>query len=70
MPKAVRVATIARLIELRSQGKQLSNYRHTRQQFHLSIISALISIILGFAGTVSAFWFRLPNGSSPFKVVN
>jgi len=32
MPKAVRVATIARLIELRSQGKQLSNYRHTIQQ--------------------------------------
>ncbi|MFH7027965.1 MAG: hypothetical protein ACHBN1_21840 [Heteroscytonema crispum UTEX LB 1556] len=37
-----------------------------RQQYKFSMISALIAIILGFAGTVSAFWFRLPNGSSPF----
>ncbi len=37
-----------------------------RQQYNFSMISALISLILGLAGTVSAFWFRLPNGSSPF----
>jgi hypothetical protein len=39
MPKAVRVATIARLIELRSQGKQLSNYRHTiRSYWNINIL--------------------------------
>lgn len=37
-----------------------------RQQYNFSAISALTAIILGFVGTVSAFWFRLPNGSSPF----
>lgn len=37
-----------------------------RQQYSFSAISALTAIILGFVGTVSAFWFRLPNGSSPF----
>jgi hypothetical protein len=37
-----------------------------RQQYNFSMISSLIAIIVGFTGTVSAFWFRLPNGSSPF----
>jgi hypothetical protein len=36
-----------------------------RQQYKFSMISATIAVILGFTGTVSAFWFRLPNGSSP-----
>ncbi len=38
-----------------------------RQQYNFSMISSLIAIIVGFTGTVSAFWFRLPNGSSPFS---
>lgn len=37
-----------------------------RQQYKFSMIAAFIAVIVGFAGTVSAFWFRLPNGSSPF----
>ncbi|BCL34623.1 hypothetical protein [Nostoc sp. MS1] len=36
-----------------------------RQQYKFSFFSALIAVIIGFAGTVSAFWYRLPNGSSP-----
>lgn len=38
-----------------------------RQQYNFSMISSLTAIIVGFAGTVSAFWFRLPAGSSPFS---
>jgi hypothetical protein len=43
----------------------MSCFFFARQQYKLSTIFAIIAIILGFAGTVSAFWFRLPNGSSP-----
>ncbi|PMB48584.1 hypothetical protein CEN40_06945 [Fischerella thermalis CCMEE 5205] len=38
-----------------------------RQQYNWSILTALISIIVGFLGTISAFWFRLPAGSTPFQ---
>ncbi|MBW4648372.1 MAG: hypothetical protein KME06_06685 [Kastovskya adunca ATA6-11-RM4] len=38
-----------------------------RQQDKFSAIVALIAITLGFLGTVSAFWLRLPNGSNPFS---
>lgn len=37
-----------------------------RQQYNFSMICSLIAILVGWAGTVSAFWLRLPNGSSPF----
>jgi hypothetical protein len=36
-----------------------------RQQYKFSLFLAVIAVIIGFAGTVSAFWYRLPNGSSP-----
>lgn len=36
-----------------------------RQQYNFSILTAIISIILGFLGTISAFWVRLPAGSNP-----
>lgn len=38
-----------------------------RQQYLFSTLAALGSIILGFLGTISAFWVRLPDGSNPFK---
>ena len=34
------------------------------QQYKNAVIVALIAVIVGYTGTVSAFWFRLPNGSS------
>jgi len=37
-----------------------------RQQYAIAAIGAVVALVVGFAGTVSAFWFRLPNGSSPF----
>ncbi len=37
-----------------------------RQQYNFAMIASLIAIIVGWAGTVSAFSLRLPNGSSPF----
>lgn len=37
-----------------------------RQQYLIAAIAALSAVVVGYAGTVSAFWFRLPNGSSPF----
>ena len=36
-----------------------------RKKYMLSLTSALIAIIVGFIGTISAYWFALPNGSSP-----
>lgn len=44
----------------------VSCFFFVRQQYNFSMISSLIAIIVGFAGTVSAFWLKLPNGSSPF----
>ena len=38
-----------------------------RQQYDFSILTAIISIFLGFLGTISAFWVRLPAGSTPFQ---
>ena len=34
------------------------------QQYKSALIVALIAVIVGYTGTVSAFLFRLPNGSS------
>lgn len=41
----------------------VSCFFFVRQQYNFSMISSLIAIIVGFTGTVSAFWFRLPAGS-------
>ena len=35
------------------------------KKYKLSIASTLTAIIVGFIGTISAYWFALPNGSSP-----
>ena len=35
-----------------------------RQQYQIAAITALTAVVVGFTGTVSAFWFRLPSGSS------
>ena len=34
-----------------------------RQQYKLSAIAAITSVVIGFAGTLSAFWFPLPADS-------
>jgi len=36
-----------------------------QKKYKLSITAACIAIILGFTGTISAYWLPLPNGSSP-----
>jgi hypothetical protein len=36
-----------------------------RKKYLFSIASALTAILLGFTDTISAYWFALPNGSSP-----
>jgi len=35
------------------------------KKYQSSLIFALIAIIVGFTGTMSAYWFALPNGSNP-----
>ena len=40
-----------------------------RQEYQFSGVSALISVLLGFSGTLLGFWFRLPYGSSPFNAL-
>jgi hypothetical protein len=36
-----------------------------KKKYQFSIVSTIIAIIVGFLGTISAYWFALPNGSSP-----
>lgn len=36
-----------------------------QKKYKFSIASALTSIIIGFTGTISTYWFALPNGSNP-----
>ena len=36
-----------------------------KKKYQFSIASTLTAIIVGFLGTISAYWFALPNGSSP-----
>jgi hypothetical protein len=36
-----------------------------KKKYQFSIAAALTAIIVGFIGTISAYWFALPNGSSP-----
>ncbi len=36
-----------------------------KKKYQFSIAAALTSTIIGFIGTISAYWFALPNGSSP-----
>ena len=36
-----------------------------QKKYKFSIASALIATIVGLIGTISAYWFGLPNGSSP-----
>jgi hypothetical protein len=36
-----------------------------QKKYKFSIVSALIATIVGFIGTISAYWFALPNGSRP-----
>lgn len=38
-----------------------------RQQYLFSTLTAIASILVGFLGTISAFWVRLPAGSTPFQ---
>lgn len=37
----------------------------TRQKYKFSVFTSLIAIAVGYGGTLSAFWFKLPNGSNP-----
>ena len=52
---------------LANPGYWTSCFFFLRQQYNYSILTAIISIILGFLGTISAFWVRLPAGSNPFQ---
>ncbi|NEU80311.1 hypothetical protein [Nostoc sp. UIC 10630] len=36
-----------------------------QKKYKFSIASAFCSIIVGFTGTISTYWFALPNGSNP-----
>ena len=36
-----------------------------KKKYQFSIASTMTAIIVGFLGTISAYWFALPNGSSP-----
>jgi hypothetical protein len=36
-----------------------------KKKYQLSKFTALAAIVVGFIGTISAYWFALPNGSSP-----
>ncbi|MEH2189064.1 MAG: hypothetical protein V7K64_23310 [Nostoc sp.] len=36
-----------------------------QKKYKFSIASAFSSIIVGFTGTISTYWFALPNGSNP-----
>ncbi|WP_103669411.1 hypothetical protein [Pseudanabaena sp. BC1403] len=36
-----------------------------KKKYQLSIAFTITAIIVGFLGTISAYWFALPNGSSP-----
>ncbi len=36
-----------------------------KKKYQFSTVAALTAIIVGFIGTISAYWFALPNGSSP-----
>lgn len=38
-----------------------------RQQYKFSAITALTSVAIGYGGTLSAFWFKLPNGDNSFS---
>jgi hypothetical protein len=38
-----------------------------QKKYKFSIAAAFISIIVGFAGTISAYWLTLPNGSNPYS---
>lgn len=37
------------------------------KKYKFSMVSAFIAIIVGFTGTISAYWLALPNGSSPYS---
>ncbi|OYQ62582.1 hypothetical protein B9G53_21640 [Pseudanabaena sp. SR411] len=43
----------------------LSCVLFVKKKYQFSIAAALTAIIVGFIGTISAYWFALPNGSSP-----
>ncbi|AFY44097.1 hypothetical protein [Nostoc sp. PCC 7107] len=36
-----------------------------QKKYYFSIASAFSAIIVGFTGTISTYWFPLPNGSNP-----
>ena len=36
-----------------------------KRKYQFSIAFTITAIIVGFLGTISAYWFALPNGSSP-----
>ncbi|MEH2268703.1 MAG: hypothetical protein V7K68_09770 [Nostoc sp.] len=38
-----------------------------QKKYKFSIVSAFIAIIVGFTGTISAYWLALPNGSSSYS---
>jgi hypothetical protein len=38
-----------------------------QKKYKFSIASAFIAIIVGFTGTISAYWLALPNGSNPYS---
>ncbi|HEY9846013.1 MAG TPA: hypothetical protein V6D03_07435 [Candidatus Caenarcaniphilales bacterium] len=37
-----------------------------RQQYRLCALVGLVAVSVGLAGSLSAFWWRLPSGSNPF----
>jgi len=43
----------------------LSCILFARQKYKFSAITSLTAIAVGYGGTLSAFWFKLPNGSNP-----
>ncbi len=43
----------------------LSCVLFVKKKYQFSIASTLTAIIVGFLGTISAYWLALPNGSSP-----
>ena len=38
-----------------------------QKKYKFSIAAACIAIIVGFTGTISAYWLTLPNGSNPYS---
>ncbi|MEO1294740.1 MAG: hypothetical protein AAFW75_02890 [Cyanobacteria bacterium J06636_16] len=44
----------------------ISSLCFVRQQYKCAAVASLMAVLIGFLGTISSFWIRLPNGSSPY----